>query len=69
MKITNQLLAAYAEGNVTEAERSTVRQYLTEHPEELESVMIMMDRDYDIQLGEGHHSDHSRGFDVELDDL
>lgn len=69
MEITNQLLAAYAEGNVTEAERSAVRQYLTEHPEELESVMIMMDRDYDIQLRERHHSDHSRGFDIELDDL
>lgn len=69
MEITNQLLAAYSEGNVTEAERSAVRQYLTEHPEELESVMIMMDRDYDIQLGKRHHSDHSRGFDLELDDL
>ena len=69
MEITNQLLAAYAEGNVTEAERNAVRQYLTEHPEELESVMIMMDRDYDIQLRERHHSDHSRGFDLELDDL
>ena len=50
MDITNDLLAAYAAGNVSDSERNAVRQYLAEHPDELESVMIMMDEDFDIQL-------------------
>lgn len=48
MDITNELLAAYAEGKVTDEERNEIRSYLVKHPEELESVMIMMDEDYDI---------------------
>ena len=43
MKISNELLAAYAEGNVSTEERNVVRQYLAEYPQELESVMMMMD--------------------------
>lgn len=50
MEITNELLAAYAEGNVSKQERKAVRQYLTDHPEELESVMMMMDDFYDLDL-------------------
>ena len=50
MEITNELLAAYAEGNVSEPERNAVRQYLTDNPEQLETVMMMMDEDYDIAL-------------------
>lgn len=50
MEMTAELLAAYAEGNVSEQERQEVRRFLTDHPELLESVMIMMDKDYDIQL-------------------
>lgn len=50
MEISNELLAAYAEGKVTKDERLAVRQYLAEHPEELESVMIMMDDDFDLTL-------------------
>ncbi len=50
MKITNELLAAYAEGNVTPEERKAVRQYLVEHPSELESVMLMMDSDNDMDV-------------------
>lgn len=68
MNITNNLLAAYAVGNVSDSERNAVRQYLTEHPEELESVMIMMDEDFDIQL-EGKDRSSSRSFDEELDAL
>lgn len=49
MEITNQLLAAYAEGNVSNEERSAVRQYLTEHPDQLETVMMMMDEDYELE--------------------
>lgn len=50
MEITNELLAAYAEGNVSKEERDAVRQYLTEHPEELESVLMMMDDYYDLDI-------------------
>jgi hypothetical protein len=52
MNITTELLAAYAEGNVTSEERMAVRQYLTEHPQELSSVVMMMDEDYDLDLEE-----------------
>lgn len=50
MKISNELLAAYAEGKVTKEERSQVRQYLAENPQELESVMMMMDEDYELSV-------------------
>lgn len=50
MEITNQLLAAYAEGNVSKEERSAVRQYLTEHPDQLETVMMMMDEEYELEV-------------------
>lgn len=49
MEITNELLAAYAEGNVSVEERDAVRKYLAENPSELESVMLMMDEDYEIE--------------------
>lgn len=65
MEITNELLAAYAEGNVSESERNAVRQYLIDNPEELESVLIMMDKDFDIQLDDMPSS----SFDQELDSL
>lgn len=68
MDITNELLAAYAAGNVSESERQAVRQYLTVHPEELESVMIMMDDDFDIQLEDKDRAS-SPSFDEELDAL
>lgn len=50
MKINNELLAAYAEGNVSQDERQTVRQYLMENPQELESVAMMMDEDYELEV-------------------
>lgn len=50
MKITNELLAAYADGNVSQEERLAVRQYLTENPGEWDSMLMMMDEDYDITL-------------------
>lgn len=67
MEITKELLAAYAKGNVSESERKAVRLYLTNHPEQLETVMMMMDEDYDIQL-EGHVAT-SQGFEQALDSL
>ena len=68
MEITSELLAAYAEGNVSESERNAVRQYLADHPDQLESVAIMMDEDFDIQLEESDKTS-SRSFDEELDAL
>lgn len=68
MEITNELLAAYAAGNVSEFECQAVRQYLMDNPDELESMMIMMDDDFDIQLEDKDRSS-SRSFDEELDAL
>lgn len=67
MEITKDLLAAYAKGNVSESERNVVRQYLTDNLEDLETVMEMMDEDYDIQI-DGHVAS-SCTFDKELDRL
>lgn len=50
MDISNELLASYSEGKVTESERCAVRDYLAEHPDEMETVMMMMDDDFDLQL-------------------
>ncbi len=69
MEITSELLAAYAEGNVSESERQAVRQYLIEHPDQLETVAIMMDEDFDIQLEDTDSCIPSRSFDEELDAL
>ena len=69
MEISKDQLAAYAKGNVSEQERNIVRQYLTENPEELESVMILMDDDYDIQLDNQIKTDSSHAFSQELDAL
>lgn len=65
MEITSELLAAYAEGNVSESECQAVRQYLADHPDQLETVMIMMDEDFDIQ----NDSLPPRSFNEELDTL
>lgn len=48
--ISDELLAAYAEGNVSQEERIAVRRYLMAHPDELDSVVMMMDEDYDLNL-------------------
>lgn len=50
MNISNELLAAYAEGNVSDEERKIIREYLIQNPDELESVMIMQDRDYELSV-------------------
>lgn len=68
MNITNELLMAYAEGNVSESERQAVLQYLTDHPDELESMMALMDEDFDIQL-ENSDRASSRSLNDEIDVL
>ena len=50
MEITNELLAAYAERNVSEHERNAVRQYLTDNPDELETMIMMMDKDFELEV-------------------
>ena len=50
MNISNELLAAYAAGNVTNEERNAVRQYLAGNPRDFETVMMMMDDDYELEL-------------------
>jgi len=67
MEITDNLLAAYAEGKVTDTERMAVRQYLTDHPEQLESMMIMMDEDFDIQSEDRDPVTASLSFVEEMD--
>lgn len=53
--ISDELLAAYAEGNVSQDERIAVRQYLIDNPDELKSVIMMMDEDYDLALDDKPH--------------
>lgn len=45
MTITSELLAAYVEGNVSPEEREAVRQYLTENPDMMDSVLFAMEDD------------------------
>lgn len=49
MNITNNMLAAYAKGNATSEEKCMIRQYLMDHPDEMESVLLMMDEDIDLE--------------------
>lgn len=57
MKITDQLLAAYAEGNVTEEERRMVRRHLTNHPDQIEVVVTMMDEDFELEVDDDADND------------
>lgn len=50
MKTTNEVLASFAEGKLTQEERVSVRQDLARHPRNMELVMMMMDRDYELTL-------------------
>lgn len=43
MIIDNELLAAYAEGNVSQQEREAVRQYLADNPDMTEAVLFAME--------------------------
>lgn len=69
MDITNDIVVAYARGNVSDSEREAVRQYLRNHPDQLEVVMTMIDEDYDIQLEDNTENHSPRSFNEALDDL
>lgn len=57
MIIDNELLAAYAEGSVSQDEREAVRQYLAENPGMMESVLFAMDDfvDDENQVADAKH--------------
>lgn len=69
MNISNELLAAYAQGNVTPQERDTVRQYLMSHPDDLETVMMAMDEDYELQLDSESKTSSANDFHHSLSSL
>lgn len=54
MEITNEIIAKYIDGTATPEEVSCVRQYLVQHPEERESILLLMDDhlDYLEEWGE-----------------
>ncbi len=52
MEITDELIACYAEGITSGEERDFVRNYLSEHPEEFERLLCLMDNDDVDYLGE-----------------
>lgn len=60
MNISDELIACYIEGNVTAEERSFVRKYLCEHPEEYERVLCLMDNDTVDYLGEQYEISDDR---------
>ena len=43
MDISNEMIAAYAEGTLPKEYLPFVRKYLSEHPDELEEVLLLMD--------------------------
>lgn len=66
MIIDNELLAAYAEGNVSDEEREAVRHYLAENPDAMESVLFAMDC-YDGDEVESEN--YMEGLEAMLDDI
>lgn len=56
MIINNELLAAYAEDNVSQEEREAVRQYLAENPDKMESVLFAIDLGH-VNIGTIGHED------------
>ena len=68
--ISDELLASYAEGNASQDERMVMRQYLMDNPDELESVVMMMDEDYGLDIDGGPNSTSCPGnFSMRLDAL
>lgn len=69
MNISSEMLAAYAEGKVSGAERDAIRKYLADNPSELKPVVMMMDEDYDLEVDEEENKsfDYSGGADDSSD--
>ena len=52
MVITEEIIAAYVEGKVTDAERKEVRCYLAVHPEMQDLVLALMDDSDEVEAKE-----------------
>lgn len=52
MKVDDELIACYVDGNAGVEEQKIVRQYLCEHTEEYEHILCLMDNDTFDYLGE-----------------
>ena len=52
MVITEEIIAAYVEGKVSDAERKEVRRYLAVHPEMQDLVLALMDDSDEIKVKE-----------------
>lgn len=52
MVINEEIIAAYVEGNVNDAERKEVRRYLAAHPEMQDLVLALMDDSDEEELPE-----------------
>lgn len=48
MEITHEILAAYADGTLSENLLPEVRKYLATHPEELDQVLLLMDTSHPV---------------------
>lgn len=51
MNMTNDLLAAYAKGIVSNEECDLVREYLADNPHDIDTVMTLMEADCCLELG------------------
>lgn len=58
MLINDEIIACYLEGTLNVEERNDVRQYLSEHPEKLESVLYAMDDFVECCPAETEESDN-----------
>lgn len=58
MLINDEIIACYLEGTLNVEERNAVRQYLSEHPEKLESVLYAMDDFVECCPAETEESDN-----------
>lgn len=52
MVITEEIIAAYVEGKVTDVERKEVRRYLAAHPEMQDLVLALMDDSDEVEIKE-----------------
>ncbi len=52
MEINDELIADYIDGTASDEERNLVREYLSQHPEEYEQIICIMDNDVEDYLGE-----------------
>ena len=65
LEITDELIAAYADGMATPEEKEAVRKYLVEHPEERERVVMLMD-DFPTNMEDRDGDKEERVFDTQV---